>query len=523
MANIADTQSREQMLATQMLAICVQTPGVGGDTPDAFSNGQVLGLPVMLWGMPGVAKTAKVKQIARTLQWSVEKYVGDEKKTLMMPNPTTGEMAKSHPWTLVTVLASIRQPEDFLGIPVPNISEVDSWHADMRHAREKLARLPADSPQRRTWEDDIAKLQKDRPTTAVQYYPAEWVRQLQRAGYVRPVLVKDNPLLSKVGQGPCSILFLDEFTTAIDPVQAAMLRVVHERVVGDEQLPANTAMVAAANPPAMSPGGTGLTMPVANRFLHLNWAPPTPEQWGAWLEGHGQESYAIPRIDLELFEHYYDALRPQVAQYVQEVLQDGRSMLFRAPPQGAAEKMEQAMEDFDPSVYAWASPRSWELALRARAGALATVWDGDDQSGADWIRMEWGERLVCAAVGEEACNHFNRWYTDQEYVPPLVFINEPGKFKHNPKKADRTTTEFGVVWNYIKRTYGADPDTGRKGLRRLVDEVSSIDGGPTLIAPVIEDIKAWQIGSEIRDPRLEEDINEFLFPTLKQLEPSLQI
>src|SRR5207248_8810483 len=45
------------------------------------------------------------------------------------------------------------------------------------------------------------------------------------------------------------LLFLDELTTAPPAVQAAMLRVVLERVVGDVTLPPAVRVVAAANPP----------------------------------------------------------------------------------------------------------------------------------------------------------------------------------------------------------------------------------------------------------------------------------
>lgn len=70
---------------------------------------------------------------------------------------------------------------------------------------------------------------------------------------------------------PDTVVFLDELTTAQPSVQAAMLRVVLEREVGDLQLPESVAFVAAANPPEVSAGGDDLAPPLANRFCHLDW------------------------------------------------------------------------------------------------------------------------------------------------------------------------------------------------------------------------------------------------------------
>jgi hypothetical protein len=54
-------------------------------------------------------------------------------------------------------------------------------------------------------------------------------------------------------------------------VQAALLRVVLERTVGDLSLPADVAVVAAANPPEQAADGWDLSAPLANRLCHLRW------------------------------------------------------------------------------------------------------------------------------------------------------------------------------------------------------------------------------------------------------------
>src|SRR4029078_2125098 len=111
-----------------------------------------------------------------------------------------------------TVIASIREPADFAGLPV--VSGAGA-------------------------------------TVAVEFAPPRWARRL-----------------AAVETG---LLFFDEISTAPPAVQAALLRVVLERTVGDLALPEGVAVVAAANPPEQGADGGGLTPPLANRFCHLDW------------------------------------------------------------------------------------------------------------------------------------------------------------------------------------------------------------------------------------------------------------
>lgn len=138
--------------------------------------------PVILWGAPGQGKTSVLNAIAAD----------------------SGRMLR-------TVLASIREPSDFAGLPTI--------------VGDRTRLIAPD------WAQDIAA----------------------------------------TGDG---ILFFDEISTAPPATQAAMLRVALDRVAGDLYLGDGVSIVAAANPPEIAADGWDLAAPMANRFCHLEWALP---------------------------------------------------------------------------------------------------------------------------------------------------------------------------------------------------------------------------------------------------------
>lgn len=153
------------------------------DTASALGVAVASKTPVILWGAPGQGKTSVLEAIA------------DDTNRL-----------------LKTVLASIREPSDFAGLP--NIVDGQT-------------RLIA----------------------------PDWAQAI-------------------VNDGGKGILFFDEISTAPPATQAAMLRVALDRIAGDLYLGDNVSIVAAANPPEIAADGWDLAAPMANRFVHLDWTLP---------------------------------------------------------------------------------------------------------------------------------------------------------------------------------------------------------------------------------------------------------
>ena len=81
--------------------------------------------------------------------------------------------------------------------------------------------------------------------------------------------------LHKAGRGA---LFFDEISAATPTNQNALMRIVLDRWVGDLKLPDAVKVAAACNPLDQSAGGWDLTAPLANRFCHLRWQLD-PKAW----------------------------------------------------------------------------------------------------------------------------------------------------------------------------------------------------------------------------------------------------
>ncbi|NED85829.1 AAA domain-containing protein [Streptomyces sp. SID11233] len=222
-------------------------------------------LPVILWGEPGIGKTAALTQLAASLD---------------LP--------------LTTVIASVHEPSDFSGLPIVG--------------------------------DDPAE-------QGVPMAPPDWAVRLVRAGR--------------------GLLFLDELSTAAPAVQAALLRLVLERRIGSLRLPSEVRIVAAANPRSSAADGWELSPPLANRFVHLQWAHDhevvVRGLGGTWPRA------TLPRLSPDELPQAVDFARRAVCG-----LLSARPALVHRLPSNEARRGGP-----------WPSPRTWDMTLSLIAFATA--------------------------------------------------------------------------------------------------------------------------------------------------------
>ncbi|MFJ3803534.1 AAA family ATPase [Streptomyces sp. NPDC090088] len=337
-------------------------------------------LPVLLWGEPGIGKTAALTQLAETLE---------------LP--------------LTTVIASVHEPSDFSGLPVVG--------------------------------DDPA-------VQGVPMAPPDWAIRLVKAGR--------------------GLLFLDELSTAPPAVQAALLRLVLERRVGALRLPPGVRIVAAANPRSSAADGWELSPPLANRFVHLQWAHDhevvVRGLGGTWPRA------VLPRLDPERLPAAVDFARRAVCGLLAT-----RPTLVHRLPSGEVRRGG-----------AWPSPRSWDMTLRLVAFAHAAG------SSRDVLSL-----LVRGTVGDGPGLELLASVDRLELPDPETLLADPGAAEL-PERGDlRQAVLDGVVAAVRERPDRARWEAAWAVLVRALDT-----GAPDLVVVPATTLAAlrrddWDVPAEI--------------------------
>lgn len=289
------------------------------DTQAALGVAVAARIPVLLWGAPGQGKSRTIEALAGSQGIHLE-----------------------------TVLASIREPSDFAGLPY-----VDG--------------------------DRTVLLAPD------------WARRIAEVS----------------AAGKPALLFLDEVSTAPPAVQSALLRVVLDRVAGDTYLGDDVAVVAAANPPEIAADGWDLAPPMANRFVHLDWALPADSFSDGLL--FGWSDVPVPTVDPARVESETLVAKQLVGAFIK-----ARPDLTTAMPSSSNE-----------AGRAYPTPRSWVTAITlfgfARAANVSPVA----------ARM-----LLVGSVGQAAAVEFLAYVADMDLPDPETLLADPDSFEV-PTRGDR--------------------------------------------------------------------------------------
>jgi len=343
MSDIIDVSTNEGVTNLEPLlltAMCVPH----GDPRDPTTK---KGLPVILWGDPGIRKSDTVAAISRVLNLYQ-----------------------------ATVFPSTCAPEDFSGIPVPD-------------GKGKVVRL------------------------------CPWKK------------VQD---LCEIGEG---VLFIDETTTVGAAVQAALMGVVLNRVMGDVELPPGVRPLLAGNPPETAAGGHDITITLANRCCHIYVSRPTVEEWLDWNWDHDiarkklpDSMYDAEAKIVENWDRNWNQARALVSGYLQR---SGQDMLYNLPPEGHPERTR-----------AWRSPRTWYMAECALATAIALRPTKKTEM---HIGDEIEDALIAGCIGRGAALTFRTWRKQSDLPTPQDML--ANGWAPDKQRLDRSLYAYSALCGYV--------------------------------------------------------------------------
>lgn len=315
---------------------------------------------------------------------------------LVWGSPGTGKtsavmgLARALGWPVEVVVGAIREPSDFAGLPVIADGEV-------------------------------------------RFAPPRWARRLAAGG---PAL-----------------LFLDELTTAPPAVQAAMLRIVLERHVGDLALPDGVRIVAAANPPEQAADGWEIAAPMANRLVHLDWEVDAQAVADGLTVGFPDPTALLSRP--EPSSAHLLLARSSVAAFLRV-----RPSLVLQVPSTSAE-----------AGRGWPSPRSWETVARLWAAAEAAQAPLDVRGA-----------LVRGAVGDGPGAEFLSWHTHLDLPDPALVLTDPDSFEL-PDRGDRAYAALAAVASYAVASQ--DPQLWEAAWRVVARAATTAPDVAVLVARVL--------------------------------------
>lgn len=337
------------------------------------------GLPLVLTGLPGTAKTSKAKDLARQKGAACE-----------------------------VLIPSLMESTDFGGHPYLNERTV--FNADGKPAgKEKELALAA---------------------------PA-WAKRAARSGRC--------------------LVVIDEGNAANQTTFAALMRTVLDNQCGDFDLGGGTRWLFLMNPVDVSAaiGGQEIPPALANRFGHLDAGMPDFNEWVEWISlgedpNAERAAVAVPEErEREILDVWADAFEKASTEVV--------TFLTAKPDR------RMGMPNPGPALHGpWPSPRSWEMAIRARASARVHGLGAEDAL-----------RFQAAFVGHEAVREFHEFIRRQDLPDPKEWLAGKVTFEASDERPDRTQS-FLVACGL---TLAQMPKGKRsKELTRLLSFAKGLDG-----------------------------------------------
>jgi hypothetical protein len=240
------------------------------------------------------------------------------------------------------------------------------------------------------------------------------------------------------------IVFFDEITSVPKPVEAAIQRVVNEKIAGDSPLHPDTRFLAACNPPDQCPSGSDLSASTVNRFTIYEFQPTIDEVVSHFGGTIGAD----------------DSKAPHAAW-----ARDFAATLAAKPDLVQMDPPEASINEAAP----WSSPRACEAAFRM----LAAI---DDRTYATETEKHGAQfRAISGAMGKHAAQSYLAIRKLRADLPTIAEIVKDPKKAIVPDKRDIQIGALGLLqevarkdvhaaWIYAGRLHAEVAQAAAKGL-----------------------------------------------------------
>lgn len=251
-----------------------------------------------------------------------------------------------------------------------------------------------------------------------------------------------------------SAQIFDELTTSDPSMGAAMLAVFSDRAAGVVPLANRVRLVAFGNRASEAPNARDLTPAEANRFVHVDWAGSTPDEWGEWLLGSSLTPTPIdPNVEEARVLAAWPVQISKAAAMVAGYIKRNGDALHQMP----------SFDDPQASR-GWASHRSWEMVALALAGSAV-------HSLPPTLRHAWISGLISPAHADA----FLTWVDRQDLPSPqeVLTASDPvAAMGADPKRPDRTMLILESCGGYVLRASDDDCAALKPQLYVILDHVA---------------------------------------------------
>jgi hypothetical protein len=199
-----------------------------------------------------------------------------------------------------------------------------------------------------------------------------------------------------------NFIFFDEINLASEQTLAALLRVIHEKVVGDVELPDSTRFLAAINPPDCAIGGRILPAPMISRFALINFELD-PDWINRFSTYKWYEDYTpLDFFDISL-EHFQFALM-----LIGAFLSKFKNFINVFP------------DNLSDTIQQWPCPRTWDNYARVLSNILRVHGSLNENSEALGLALDLGRGIV----GELAAKEFCSFVYTSDVMKPEEFLEK---------------------------------------------------------------------------------------------------